>query len=92
MHSCDTVYVHAYMTLCASFLSCVQASSAVFVVLLFQFWYSMNDMQKKTEPQEVCVHAHTADTYVCAAYALHPCCPLLTLLSHNSLKPLHMDR
>ena len=57
-----------YMTLCTTFLSCVQASGAVFIVLLFQFWYSMNDMQKKTEPQEVCVHAHTADM-CCVCFA-----------------------
>ena len=40
---------------CLSPLSSAQASSAVFVVLLFQFWFSMNDMQKKKEPEQVCM-------------------------------------
>ena len=80
VHACVRVCVHAPTYVCTYVRTVVlfmyvyplslriQASSAVFVVLLFQFWYSMNDMQKKTEPEEVRTHSHTPVVWcVCSA-------------------------
>ena len=66
---CLCTYVRMYVRVYPLSL-CVQASSAVFVVLLFQFWYSMNDMQKKTEPEEVCMHTQL----LCVVYTPHIHC------------------